>query len=243
MTAPEPVLQALDYVEANLQTAIQVADIANAAGYSLYHFCRMFGKLTRHTPYDYLIRRRMTLATGEVILSERKLLDIALDYQFESHEGFTRAFTRMCAVTPAEARRQQAVPVQSRLPRLSAAHLVKLEQQGGLMPVFESVRIAAPLKHSLAEIETELRAGQPVQLAISPTWPEAASPAPPGLFAGSAAGFTLLPPLEGLNLVLDWILHVWLFYAEYQLRTPSILFQPTANAFIQLWVPVCPRRP
>lgn len=239
MTALEPVLQALDYVEANLQTAIQVADIANAAGYSLYHFCRMFGKLTRHTPYDYLIRRRMTLATNEVILSERKLLDIALDYQFESHEGFTRAFTRMCAAPPAEARRQQAVPVQSRLPRLSAPHLVKLEQQGGLMPVFESVCIAAPVKYSLAEIETELRAGQAAQLAVSPVWPEIPA-APPALLEGSAAGFTISPPLEDIELVLDWILHVWLFYAGYRLRTPSVLFQPVAATLIQLWIPVCP---
>jgi AraC-like DNA-binding protein len=237
MSALEPVLQALEYVEANLQTAIQVADIANAAGYSLYHFCRMFGKLTRHTPYDYLIRRRMTLASDAVLLSDRKLLDIALDYQFESHEGFTRAFTRMCGFIPTEARRQQSIPLQSRLPRLSAPHLVQLERQNGLMPVFENVHCVSAVKHSLAEIEPELRAGQPIQLAISPVWPEVSCD-PPGLFAGNAAGFTLLPPPEDLRLVLDWILHVWLFYAGYELRAPSILFMPTANALIQLWVPV-----
>jgi AraC-like DNA-binding protein len=275
MSALEPILQALEYVEANLQTVIQVADIANAAGYSLYHFCRMFGKLTRHSPYDYLIRRRMTLASDAVILSDRKLLEIALDYQFESHEGFTRAFTRMCGVTPTEARRRQSIPLQSRLPRLSAPHLVQLERQNGLMPVFENIHCVSAVTHSLAEIETELHAGQPVQLAISPVWPEVSCD-PPGLFAGNAAGFTLFrvsggsrdvsspvgvdlrvdpgrtprcaptgireepifPSSEDLRLVLDWILHVWLFYAGHELRAPSVLFMPTDNAFIQLWVPV-----
>ena len=36
------ICRALDFVEANLREEIAVADMADAAGYSLYHFCRTF---------------------------------------------------------------------------------------------------------------------------------------------------------------------------------------------------------
>jgi len=69
MTAPDAILRAIDLVEERLHQSVTVAAMAEAAGYSLYHFCRVFSKYTRHTPYDYLMRRRMTLAATEVVMT------------------------------------------------------------------------------------------------------------------------------------------------------------------------------
>jgi len=54
----ERILAALGYIEQHLCEPIMVSDIARAAGYSLFHFIRTFNKIVRHTPYDYLMRRR-----------------------------------------------------------------------------------------------------------------------------------------------------------------------------------------
>ena len=55
-------LQAIEFIEAHLKDDISVADIAASVSFSLYHFSRTFSRVTRYSPYDYLMRRRLTEA-------------------------------------------------------------------------------------------------------------------------------------------------------------------------------------
>jgi AraC family transcriptional regulator len=96
----ERILAALGYIEQHLCEPIMVSDIARAAGYSLFHFIRTFNKIVRHTPYDYLMRRRLSHAALLLLDTDMRVLDIALACQFETHEGFTRAFGRLFGMTP-----------------------------------------------------------------------------------------------------------------------------------------------
>lgn len=96
----EAISAALKYIEGHLCDSISLEDIANAAGYSLFHFIRIFNKLVSHTPYDYLIRRRLSHAAGMLLETDAQVLDIALACQFDSHEGFTRAFGRLFRMPP-----------------------------------------------------------------------------------------------------------------------------------------------
>lgn len=91
---------AIKFIEGNLVKPIAVADIAAAAGYSLYHFIRSFNQAVRHTPYDYLMRRRLSEAARQLLASERRVIDIAIDFQFNNHETFTRAFKRLFGIPP-----------------------------------------------------------------------------------------------------------------------------------------------
>lgn len=93
---------ALEYIEAQLKEPITVADIAAAAGYSLYHFIRTFNQTVQHTPYDYLMRRRLSEAAGELLSKKCRVIDIALDFQFNSHETFTRGFGRIFGMPPTQ---------------------------------------------------------------------------------------------------------------------------------------------
>ena len=47
--------QAIDYIEDNLHTAIEIDDIAKAAVTSKYHFQRMFHALTGLTVTEYAV--------------------------------------------------------------------------------------------------------------------------------------------------------------------------------------------
>ncbi|MBC8505603.1 MAG: AraC family transcriptional regulator [Anaerolineales bacterium] len=96
--------QAIDFVEENLQDEIVVADMASAAGYSLFHFVRTFNKVVHHTPYDYLMRRRLSEAADALVSSDRRIIDIALEYCFHSSEVFSRAFKRMFGIQPSQYR-------------------------------------------------------------------------------------------------------------------------------------------
>ena len=83
---------ALAYIEGNLKNDFSLADVAKAAGYSEYHFLRVFKQVTRLTPADYIRKRRLSEIAREADGSNRPVSDIAFEYGFNSKENFTRAF-------------------------------------------------------------------------------------------------------------------------------------------------------
>ncbi len=100
------IARALDFIESRLQEEVSVGEMAVAAGYSLYHFIRLFNQYVHHTPYDYLVRRRLAEAVCRMLAGKGRLMDIAADYCFQSAESFTRAFTRVYRVPPSRVRKE-----------------------------------------------------------------------------------------------------------------------------------------
>ncbi|MEU6768910.1 AraC family transcriptional regulator [Streptomyces sp. NPDC046853] len=97
--------QAMEQIEDHLDQRIDVADLARTAVTSEYHFRRLFSGLAGLPLSEYIRRRRLTVAGGEVLAGERTLLDIAVRYGYSSGEAFARAFRSMHGVGPGEARR------------------------------------------------------------------------------------------------------------------------------------------
>ncbi len=93
-----------DHIEAHLTEPVTLADLARAAHYSLYHSARMFKEMTGRTPFEYLRMRRLSAAAVELSSEERRVVDVAIDFVFDSHEGFTRAFARQFGVPPSRLR-------------------------------------------------------------------------------------------------------------------------------------------
>jgi AraC family transcriptional regulator len=129
------IAQALDFVEAHLQEPIGVADMAGAVGYSLYHFCRTFNEATHHTPYDYLMRRRLAEAARALLQSDDKIIDVALDHQFNNPETFSRAFRRVFDTQPSQWRKEGMLDRWRLMPRLTPAHLALIAEGSRLRPV------------------------------------------------------------------------------------------------------------
>jgi|WetSurSiteA1Bulk_404760.scaffolds.fasta_scaffold28201_2 AraC family transcriptional regulator len=100
------VLRAVEYMERNLTNPASISDVASAAAYSTFHFVRLFKALTGDTPGSYLRRRRLTEAAGELARSRRRIIEIAIDYQFQSQEAFTRAFKDCFGITPSAFRKK-----------------------------------------------------------------------------------------------------------------------------------------
>lgn len=94
---------AIDYIEENLTSKPSKLSIANIAAHaysSEYHFQRVFSILTELTVAEYIRNRRLSLAGEELILTNEKIIDIALKYGYETPESFTKAFTRFHGFTP-----------------------------------------------------------------------------------------------------------------------------------------------
>jgi AraC family transcriptional regulator len=127
--------QAIDFIEAHLRDDITVGDIARAVSLSVYYFCRSFNQATHHTPYDYLMRRRIAEAARDLLQTDRKIIEITFDYQFNNPETFARAFKRVCAMPPNQWRKQGRLDRRAIMPRLTLAHLQHMAQGPYLQPV------------------------------------------------------------------------------------------------------------
>jgi AraC family transcriptional regulator len=131
------IAKAIDFVEDNLRSPMTVADMAESVSYSLFHFCRMFNQATHHTPYDYLIRRRLVESTRPLLHSDKNILEVALEYQFSNPETFSRAFRRMFGALPSEVRREGRIDQRQLMPRWTLAHLEHISKGPYLLPEVE----------------------------------------------------------------------------------------------------------
>lgn len=117
MEAIQRVQATIDYIEEHLTTEIAMSELAREACYSAFHFHRLFQLITGVSAVSYIKNRRLDRAATELICSNRKIVDIALEYGFGCHETFTRAFKRCFQTTPGEYRKTgRHVPI---FPRIS----------------------------------------------------------------------------------------------------------------------------
>ena len=101
----DQIQRGVDYIETNLGLPIAINAVALEAHMSRWHFQRMFRAMTGDTVKDYIRSRRLTHALDLLLNSNKRIIDIALDADFESQESFTRAFKTAFDVTPAQYRK------------------------------------------------------------------------------------------------------------------------------------------
>lgn len=93
---------AIEYIENNLDSTIEIDEIAKVAFTSRYHFQRLFHAFTGFTLSEYIRNRRLTLAAEELSSKDAKVTEVALKYGYVSTDAFTKAFQRLHGVTPSK---------------------------------------------------------------------------------------------------------------------------------------------
>lgn len=88
------------YIEEHLTETITLSMLGKAAGYSPWHSERIFKELTGKTPFEYIRALRLSRAADKLKDGNTRVIDVAFDFVFDSHEGFTRAFSKQFGVTP-----------------------------------------------------------------------------------------------------------------------------------------------
>jgi AraC-like DNA-binding protein len=89
-----------DYIHAHILEPITLNDLARASYYSPYHASRSFKEVIGISPFEYIRKMRLTLAAKTMRDEKSKIIDIAFDFLFDSHEGFTRSFTKAFGIAP-----------------------------------------------------------------------------------------------------------------------------------------------
>lgn len=93
--------KSIDYIEENLQTEITAAELAEMAGFSLFHYYRLFQQVTGLPVMQYILRRRLLHGVYAMKQGSAKI-DAALLYGFDTYAGFYKAFCREFGSTPSD---------------------------------------------------------------------------------------------------------------------------------------------
>jgi len=103
-TEPPLVQKARDYIDRHKMEPLHLAEVAKAAGASVFHFCKMFHKSTGLTFSDYVARVRLEDARTQLLNPNRRVSEVAYDVGFQSLTQFNRTFKRVFGQSPSEFR-------------------------------------------------------------------------------------------------------------------------------------------
>jgi AraC family transcriptional regulator len=90
----------IEFIENNLDKDFSLEDVAKASGFSISHLHKIFFAATGFSIRRYIRNRRLSNAAKQLLKTDRKIIDIAVDSGFNSHEVFTRAFIQLYGISP-----------------------------------------------------------------------------------------------------------------------------------------------
>jgi AraC-like DNA-binding protein len=99
----------ISFIETRLTEPLTVDELAERSYFSKTHYQRLFRAIVGEPVMEYIKNRRLQLSCRELLGTHASVLDIALKYGYDSHEGFTRAFKSYFGVTPSDYRKTHSV--------------------------------------------------------------------------------------------------------------------------------------
>ena len=96
--------KAIDYIEINIKKDIDPVSLAKVSFLSVTHFYRIFQGMVGDSVKSYIQKRRLSHAAMDILKTDKRIIDIAFEYRYNSQEVFTRAFYRAFEITPGKFR-------------------------------------------------------------------------------------------------------------------------------------------
>ena len=88
-----------EYIERHIEDKLDLKELSNFMGYSPYYLSRKFMS-DYGMPLTGYVRIRKLQYSIKDLLDGMKVIDVAMKYSFESHEGFTRSFQKLFGSSP-----------------------------------------------------------------------------------------------------------------------------------------------
>jgi len=92
--------RAQEFIGEHLEEDITLAEVAEAVGFSQFHFARAFRKSTGLTPQQYLVSQRINRAKELLTKGELPLVEVSIQAGFKNQSHFTTLFRKFTALTP-----------------------------------------------------------------------------------------------------------------------------------------------
>ena len=92
----------LDYIEQNICEDLDGEEISKISCCSFQQFQRIFSYVAEMSLYEYIRKRKLTIAAINLKNNQQSITDVAIQYGYETHSGFSRAFKIHHNATPTE---------------------------------------------------------------------------------------------------------------------------------------------
>lgn len=132
--------EAIGYIEEHLTDEIDYEHLGRIACCSSYHFQRMFAYMAGVPLSEYIRRRKMSLAAVDLQGKDRKVIDVAGKYGYQSPTAFNRAFQSVHGIAPS-AVKNEGVSVKSFPPVTFKITVKGVEEMNYRIETKESFRI------------------------------------------------------------------------------------------------------
>lgn len=97
----------IDFIEEHITDPISVQEVADHVCMSPFYFQKGFSMLCGYTVAEYIRNRRLSLAGGDLLGTNAKVIDVAFKYGYESPDSFTKAFIRFHGMSPTMVRKEE----------------------------------------------------------------------------------------------------------------------------------------
>ncbi len=104
------ITQVIEALEDDSAMPNSLAELSQRYYLSYFHFSRVFQAVTHKTLKTYVDERRLNRAARLLRGSQSKIIDIALESGFQSHEVFSRRFHQAFGLSPSQYRRASTPP-------------------------------------------------------------------------------------------------------------------------------------
>lgn len=98
----EKFLRVCNYINDHCTEDVSVEQLADIAGFSRFHFARLFKQFTNVSYYEYLTQKRIEHAEKLLITPDVSITEVAMQSGFNSLSTFNRVFKNMKHCTPSE---------------------------------------------------------------------------------------------------------------------------------------------
>jgi AraC-like DNA-binding protein len=96
--------RAIQYIESHMTDDISIDEISSHANSSSSHFQFLFHLVFGMPIGEYIRNRRLSLAAQDLLKPNSRIINVAMRYQYDTQESFSKAFTRFHGVSPSKAR-------------------------------------------------------------------------------------------------------------------------------------------
>ncbi len=98
----ECISRTCEYIDSHCTEELTLEELAQVAGYSPFHFSRIFKEYKNDTIYNYITKRRIMYAENLLMLPEMTITQVAINSGFESISTFNRVFKNIKKCTPTQ---------------------------------------------------------------------------------------------------------------------------------------------